>query len=420
MTRRAAALLLFITAATPGVRYFRYERPVLNTPSQKQQTCVTLDPATFIHAGPDLASLRLYNGTTQTPYVINYAAPLQYAAKNVPPLNLGLRNGFTTFDAAMPDGSYSDLDLAVDAHDFIATVRVTGSQTQSGPITGLGSYTIFDFTRQRLGRSTILHLPLSDFRYLHFRIDGPIRPDQITGLSTGRIPGAPRYVTVTATADVLQKDRDSVITLSVPPNVPIDRIVLAPGPRPANFSRQVTVTVEPAARPSTGQGAAPLPVYAYGNLLRIHSTQNGHKIDEEHLAIDAPVYAASLSAGSGTTWTIAVHNQDDAPIEIQSVTLQMIARTLCFDASPGAAYTLYYGDSLLSPPRYDYAALFTPDKNAAVASLGPALLNPQYQPRPDTRPFTEKHPALLWIVLIAAILLLGLIALRSGKHLKQP
>jgi len=98
----------------------------------------------------------------------------------------------------------------------------------------------------------------------------------------------------------------------------------------------------------------------------------------------------------------------------------MIARNLCFDASPGAVYFLYYGDPVLSPPHYDYAALFTPDKNAAHASLGPSLLNPQYQPRPDTRPFTEKHPMLLWIALLAAISLLGLIALRSAKRLRQP
>ena len=418
MNPRAAALLLLFTA-TPSVYYFHYYRLVLHTPQQAQQTCVTLDPATFIHAGSDLASLRLYNGRTETPYVINNAAPLENTAKNITPINLGLRNGHTAFDAAMPEGSYSDLDLAVNATNFIATVRVTGSQTQSGPSTSLGSFTIFDFTRQKLGRSTILHLPLSDFRYLHFTIDGPIRPDQITGLSTERIPAAePQYVNVSVTAAVQQRARDSVITFEVPPNVPVDRIVVAAGPRPANFSRNVTITVEPIPLSSSDR-VTPQSISAYGNLLRLHTISNGHKIDEERRTIDAPVYAPSF-ASDGTTWTITVHNHDDAPIDIRSVTLQMIARNLCFDASPGAVYFLYYGDPVLSPPHYDYAALFTPDKNAARASLGPSLLNPQYQPRPDTRPFTEKHPLLLWIALLAAISLLGLIALRSAKRLRQP
>lgn len=39
--------------------------------------------------------------------------------------------------------------------------------------------------------------------------------------------------------------------------------------------------------------------------------------------------------------------------------------------------------------------------------------------RPNTRPFTEKHPAFLWIALIAVIALLGGIALRSAKHPEQ-
>jgi len=416
MTLRLAALLLLIAAATPSRRYFRYDRAVLDSPPQAQQTCLTLDPATFTHTGRNLASLRLYNGESPIPYAINYAEPIQSYAKSITPLNLGLNGGTTTFDAAMPDGPYSSLDLAIDAKNFIATVRVTGSQTQSGPTTSLGAYTIFDFTRQNLGRSTVLHLPASDFRYLHFRIDGPIHPDQITGLNTGRLLASqPQYVTISVTNSAQQQNRDTLIKFTVPPDVPVDRILFAPGRQPVNFSRNVTVTVARTSPPSTDTEQPPPPITTSGDILRIHSTQNNRKIDEEHLAIDAPYQTFN----SATKWTIAIHNLDDAPISIESVSLQMIARNLCFQAQPGASYNLYYGDAALNAPHYDYATLFTLDKNAAHASLGPEQPNPQYQPRPDTRPFTEKHPALLWIALIAAILLLGVIALRSSKQLKQ-
>lgn len=419
MTLRVPALLLLAAVVTPSPQYFRYECPILNTPTQSRQTCILLDETTFAHAGSQLASLRLYNGETETPYAINYSAPSESAPKTIAVLDTGTRNGATSFDAAMPEGSYSNINLNIDAKDFIATVRVSGSQTQTGArITSLGSYTIFDFTRQRLGRSTVLHLPQSDFRYLHFRIDGPIRPDQITGLTTGRLSaGEPQYVTVATSTAVQQKDRDSILQFSVPANVPVDRIVFAPGAQPVNFSRDVTITIAPAvARPKTGTEEPLPPTIASGNLLRIHTTQNGHKIDEEHLAIDAPYQTFNTA----TKWTITIHNEDDAPIALNSVGLQMIARTLCFDAKPGAGYKLYYGDDALSAPGYDYAKLFSQDKNAAQANLGPEEKNPQYRSRPDTRPFTEKHPALLWIVLIAAIFLLGVVALRSSKQLKQP
>lgn len=419
MTLRIPALMLLVAAAvTPSPQYFRYTLPLINIPQQSRQTCVLLDETIFAHAEPQLASLRLYNGEAETPYAISYSAPSESAPKAIAALNTGTRNGATSFDAAMPEGSYSNLDVNIEAHDFIATVHVSGSQTQTGArITNLGAYTIFDFSRQRLGRSTVLHLPQSDFRYLHFRIDGPIRPDQITGLTTGRsTAGEPQYVTVATSTAVQQKDRDSILEFSVPANVPVDRIFFMPGTQPINFSRDVSITVAPAiARPATDAEEPPQPTIASGNLLRIHSTQNGRRIDEEHLAIDAPYQTFNTA----TKWTIAIHNEDDAPIALNSVGLQMIARTLCFDAEPGAGYKLYYGDDTLSAPGYDYAKLFSQDKNAAQANLGAEQLNPHYESRPDTRPFTEKHPALLWIVLIAAILLLGFVALRSSRQLKQ-
>lgn len=422
MNFRAATLLLLFAAATPNLRYFRYDRPLVNTPAQNQQACVTLDPSIFTQAGQQLASLRLYNGQAETPYVVNYSQAPAPSPKTITPLNVGLRNGSTTFDAAMPEGSYRNLEIEINAQNFIATVHVSGSQTQTAAHpTSLGAYTIFDFTRQKLGRSTVLHLPESDFRYLHFQIDGPIRPDQITSLTTGRLPAKPpQYVTVATSSAIQQKGRDSVIELAVPANVPIDQILFTPGAQPVNFSRDVTVTVaRPATRPSTDAEEPQPPATFSGNILRIHTTQNGHKIDEENLTIAAFDYATSF-APAETKWTIAIHNQDDAPIQIPSFTLQMIARTLCFDAIPGANYKLYYGDAALSSPRYDYASLFVLDKNAARANLGSEEHNPNYQPRPDTRPFTEKHPALLWIALVLAVLILGLIALRSSRQLKQP
>ena len=100
--------------------------------------------------------------------------------------------------ARMPSGTYSDVHLKVIGQDFLATVAVSGSQSQTtSSRTRLGSFTIFDLTKQRLGRSTILHLPESDFRYLHFQIFGPIAPENITGLSITRLPASqPKFVTV--------------------------------------------------------------------------------------------------------------------------------------------------------------------------------------------------------------------------------
>lgn len=226
---------------------------------------------------------------------------------------------------------------------------------------------------------------------------------------------AAQYVTVAATPQVAEQGHDSVITFAIPPNVPVDRIRFSVGSSPAEFSRPVSICVRASSVQNKNASVATI---AYGNLLRVHTMENGHEVNEEHLVISAP--HSSTSFADGTRWTITVHNQNDPPLDIRSVSLQMIARNLCFDAAANAAYSLYYGDPALTPPRYDYTTLFVPEKNAARAALGPEQLNQLYTPRPDTRPFTEKHPTLLWVALIAAILILGAIALSSAKHLRQP
>lgn len=419
-------VLLAVAAATPETQYFRYERGVevpasaADAKAGPRQTCVIADPTVFEHAAPGLVDLRLYQGTSETPYVLREAEP---AATQLPgtiaPLNLGKRGGQTTFEAVMPEGRYSDVELDVTAKNFIATVAVTGSQTEGGSEgTELGMFTIFDLSGQKLGRSTVLHLPESDFRYLYFAIAGPVKPEEIGGLTVERAAqGKQPYVTVAETATVTQKGKESIAQFSVPAHVPVDRIEFVPGAQPANFSRAVTVKVAPSSVRQMTEDEIPRTAEGYGSVLRVHGTHDGHRIDEERLAVEAPYVDFN---DAGTLWTVTIDNGDDAPLDLTAVRLEMAERQLCFDAAAGAHYTLMYGDAALAAPRYDYATLFAPEKDAAQATLGPEQANPEYMARPDTRPLTERHPGLLWAALILVVLVLGGVALRTAKDTAPP
>ena len=416
MNFRAMVVLLALAAATPEMRYFHYERPIAGLGSRAGQTCVALDAGTFAHAAPGLTDVRLYRGTAETPFVIREAAPVEQKQREIAPLNLGKRHSQTTFEAAMPEGRYSDVALDVTAKNFIATVAVTGSHTEGGSEgTELGMFTIFDLSGQKLGRSTVLHLPESDFRYLYFAIAGPVKPEDVTGLSVERVPVKQTYVTVADTNRVVEKGRETTVQFKVPANVPVERVEFVVGAEPANFSRDVTVQVVPDAAPKQTDGAAEpsAPVESSGNLLRLHATRDGHRIDEEHLAVDAPW---AEFGGAGSTWTVTIDNGDDAPLAINDVRLEMAERTLCFDAAAGASYALFLGDPALAAPRYDYATLFVPEADEAQATLGPEQANPEYETRPDARPFTERHPALLWVALVLVVVLLGVVAVRTAKE----
>src|SRR5262249_30134317 len=64
-------LLTFAGAFTPTAdpAYFRNERTV-SVAATDQQNYIVVDPEIWSHARPDLADLRVYNGTTQVPYVL--------------------------------------------------------------------------------------------------------------------------------------------------------------------------------------------------------------------------------------------------------------------------------------------------------------------------------------------------------------
>jgi hypothetical protein len=413
MRTAARFLMLILLAASPEIRYFHSERQVENLPSHAGQACLALDEGIFAQAAPALADLRLYRDGTETPYVKRLAEPSPASQGEINPLDKGLRAGQTVFDAEFPDAHYSDLELDTTERNFIATVEVSGSQTQfSTAPTKLGSYTIFDLTRQRLGRSTVLHLPESDFKYLHFKITGPLTPEHINGLSVVRLPESqPRYISLAETAKITERNHETIVEFIVPPHVPVDRVVFRAGSQPSLFSRDAFLRVEPAQSPPADSQSYPQTTAASGNLLRIHSLENGHRIDEEHLTIDAPTADFDQPA----KWTITIDNGDDPPLSVESVRLQMLERDLCFESAGSGHYTLYYGDRSLAAPRYDYATLFALQADAANAAMGRETANAAYRPRPDERAFTERHPALLWVALVLVIVLLGAIAFGSLK-----
>ena len=417
MKLSAGILLFALIAASPDVKYFRYERTI---PKSSGQSCLALDPGIFPHAAPQLADLRLFRNGAESPYVIYKRAPATVDGEAC-----SFRSIWADAEArpsSMPTwrvGRYKDLQIAVTGQNFIATVTVSGSQIEADRFpTKIGSYTIFDLTSQRLGRSTVLHLPESDFRYLHFSIAGPIAPESITGISVVRMPASqPKYVTVAKSSQFVQKKRTTVVEFTVPAHLPVDRIAFAPGPKPALFSRDVSISVEPVP-PSKAEidSPPPRPAMSYGNILRVHKIDNGRRIDEERLVVDPPWTDLNVPQ----KWTITIENRDDAPLNLESVQLEMVERDVCYQADGNASYMLFYGDPALETPHYDYEQLVSVEASAAQIEAGPEALNPAYQPRPDERPFTEKHPVLLWVALGVVIALLGAIALRTAKRTTPP
>jgi hypothetical protein len=280
MMNKALLLLLLATttAVAPEIKYFHYQRSLDRTVSVAGQSCLVLDAGIYSHAAPVLADLRLYADGVETPYALYEEARTQSTNESRPPLNLGKKSGQTAFDVAMPTSGYSDIELDVKAQDFLATVQVSGSKTETNnDQTELGTFTIFDFTRQRLGRSTVLHLPQSNFSVLHFRIQGTLEPEKIGGLTIDHAPlKKTNYTVVSESTQTHTSGRTTQILFELPAHTPVDRIEFLLGAVPENFSRDVTVSVkEKAQKLSTGEEAPQREAQTSGSILRVHRVAEG-------------------------------------------------------------------------------------------------------------------------------------------------
>jgi hypothetical protein len=404
---------------TPDRHHLRYQRAVNVAPGPSPHACAVLSADLFSHAAPSLTDLRLYDGADELPYVLTLSDAATPTNDPATVSNLGTQSGRIVFDLQMPARSYTNVTLALAARDFLATARVSGERP-GVPATQLGEYTLFDLTSQHLSRSTTLGLQESTFPVLHVELTftpAPGAPAQIfspaivTGASVPPSREAQTlYTPVAETSTLLHRNHRTIAEFHIPARVPVERIafVLPPGFQ-SNFSRPVLLTAQAGADPGN------LAEQLSGEISRVNLPSPATGIHHEQLTVPATL---GSNMQTDAVVAVAIADGDDRPLPIASVRLEMRQRQLCFDP-PAAAPILYYGDSELHAPVYDYARLFAPTAPVRIATLDPEQPNPAYTPRADSRPFTERHPELLWLVLLAAVGALGFTAFRSAKSLPK-
>lgn len=412
------------TAQTADPHYFRYERSVAT--SGAGQACAVLDAQTFAHAAPSLKDLRLYEGIgTATPHEVPYAITLSQPVQsdNAPAriVNLGERNGSIVFDLAMPPRPYTEVTLDLAGHDYIATASVHGSDKPGAASTDLGQFTLFDLTSQHLSHSTTLHLQESTFPWLHIVLTAHAAPGAHGFTATPKmvlgatVPPSREaqtlYVTAAETTAIVNHERQSIATFTLPQRVPVERVNFELAPSfTGNFSRDIRIYDRPEGAPETsGESLS-------GTISRVHLTQDSQEIRQQQLSVPATIGSNLQSAA---TVEVVIENGDDAPLPITRVRLEMRERNLCFNAPSATPLTLYYGDPALDVPVYDFARIFSATAHTEQARLGEEQMNPAYHPRPDSRPITERYPDLLWLALLAVICSLGFVAIRAAKTLPR-
>ena len=385
-------------ASDPSIAYFPRARSVTVAAPDRQNYFI-IDADVWQYARADLADLRLYDGASLVPHALatrsGDVSSQEIAAKI---LNLGSTAGHTEFDLEISGTSkYDRVRLELDARNFINYARVEGRQTltdRSGP--NLGGTTLYDFSDENLGSNSVVKFATANFPYLHIRLAPGIRPNAVTGALVSQVAETRAAWSPAGTCLRLSGPaHQTTFTCSVLSGVPVERIAFTLPDSTVNFNRTVRVSGD------NGE-------FARGAISRVRVNRGGRTVVSENLSLD-------LGAQPHRRITVAMENGDDMPLPVEQVQLLSFERRVYFDPHGKTRLHLYYGDSKLQAASYDYQKLFQESPTDALAQLGPAEANAQFTGRPDDRPWSERHTALLWTAMLIAVVVLGALALRGLK-----
>jgi len=392
-------LMAALLTTSSAISYFHFQRQLQPLDSSGQHYIV-VDEAVWQHARPDLSDLRIYSTEKEVPYRLTIeqgsSETEQKQCRVLQPATIGGKTQFLLDMSGVAE--YDRIELNLRAKNFVAHARVEGQDDPHGAKWAvLGTTTLYDLSDERLGRNFTLKIPLTTYKYLRVTVDRPVNPSDVEGGSAG-ITRSEKAVwrDLGREPKQSQQGKDTILTFPVASEVPVERALISIDPAQLNFLRRVEVQGD--------NGEA----FGSGEIRRVHMERNGQKIDTEQTSLD-------LRGNTQGALKIIIHNGDDAPLKITGARLQQYERRIYFDAATGIRLKLYYGDAQLDTPVYDYAKLFQKSAEAKQIQLGAEEANAAFTGRPDERPWSERHPAVLWVAIVAAVLILGGVALRSMK-----
>ncbi len=395
---------------------WRFYKPVALPPGLAGLGLVELemDAEVYAHAATGLRDIRIASRqeSPEVPYkLLVESGDHRRASVAAKMRDLGHTPGeHTTFtlDLQTEGTLHNELEIKTASNNFQRQVEIESSDDGESWRTVKTGVTIFDFTVRERGFSTSntrVSYPDSTARFLRVRIDDEgLEPLDISG---GVVFFArklePRLAVIPLKITERKEDPERKSTVLVldggRPGFPANRIDLDVPQR--NFHRRVTL-----------EGVDQLPE-TDDDLWTWHSVQR----DETIYDYDTPKFTGNdLSIGFGESryryYRVTIANEDNPPLPVEGAQASGSVRKLVFSADPAQSYRLYYGNEDIDAPSYDLEQIFPylVTEGLPAAVLGPHTENPDFfapPPSAPARPFTERYPWLLPVIVAIAALVVG-------------
>jgi hypothetical protein len=384
-------------------RAWRFSRPIpLETPSGLIE--VELPRDLLAHSANHLADLRLLDDRgKEVPYVLYVdrgGDPVIRSSTAKLRENSFVPGQFTQVVLEVQTDALFHNTVRIDTpeSDFINWVEVAASDDARLWRIVKARAPISRFRKENLEGSQTIHYSENASRFLRLRIFESARQFPVTGAAI-------------LTYDTRQPAR---LPVPVPAAFQLDSSA------PANLTRwsadlstdQLPVTqlvfstIQPefyrAVRILTSADGKEWRTICGGEIFRY---KVGEKL-EESLRVSFP------ENWGGRYWRVEILNGNDAPLTETTLSLNMIPRFVFFQPAEGRSYRMIYGNAAAVAPQYDLSRIFhfQGKPSGSIVIAGPEEGTSNYA---DPRPYTERHPNILWSALGVAVILLAYAAFRA-------
>jgi hypothetical protein len=373
-----------LTVKTPGVVHF-----------------IRLDAATLAHSQPSLGDIRVMYEGVSLPYAIETLNGRVDEQALSPALSDKVHTpaGALQFRLRLPAGTrHSRLKIITTDHDFRRPVHIESSDDGK----------TWDVA---LDRGYIMKHEQDGQRWEALEVNYPPTTRPFLRVTISDWPDPATFVNATLLLRkelpaLLQPVREIVPTTDPSPN-PGEQLLRADfGDRPAPWSRLRIETTAPAfyraARVDTSNDGKLWTPIASGILSRIAETSS--------LTIDAGEHRARYVR-------IHIYNRDDQPLPVNKLIFETTARMIKFIPREPGEHSLWYGNPRAKGVTYDLSVILDRDAPIERITLVPGPER-RYGAFADTiKPWTEKHPSVLYAAVLAIAALIAAYTLRLMKRI---
>lgn len=398
---------------------YSYKRKIefQNTPLKWKS--VTIPDELYDKTKSDLSDVRIFNfvgkDTIEVPFVIsindyNPNDPIKPKIINQTKTDSGF---YFTLENVSQVSNISEIKLQFANENFDWKVDLQGSNNQNEWFTILEDYRILAIKNPQTNYR-FENLSFKNTKYKYYRIfvktqDELVLKSAFLDYSYSGIPAVKKHKITNFSTVTSKKSKNTIIEFSTKTKLPVHSInikVDKKGSFYRNFNVEFLVDST-----KTDKGWKKHYQYLDSGQLSSSGTSTANK-DRAPYTLNNQIVTQS--------YRITIENQDNAPLNIQSIELQSLIHSIYFEATQTSDYFVFYGNKDSKTPKYDLEKFYDKITNEpkSEATLSNEILIPKKE-EIKSKPLFESN-YWLWGIMLLIIVILGYFSFKMLSKNNNP